>query len=76
MHAATVDELISQAKLLPPDQRELLLLRLQVELLPEAADSAVEAAWIAEAERRLDAVDRGEMATVPWEQVRRDLGLP
>lgn len=76
MPAATVDELISQAKLLPPEQRELLLLRLQVELLPEDADPAVEAAWIAEAERRLDAMDRGEMATVPWEQVRRDLGLP
>ena len=76
MPAATVDELISLAKLLPPEQRELLLLRLQVELLPEDADPAVEAAWIAEAERRLDAMDRGEMATVPWEQVRRDLGLP
>jgi hypothetical protein len=75
MPAATVDELISQAKLLPPEQRELLLLRLQVELLPEQADPAVEAAWLAEAERRLDAVDRGEMGTVPWEQVRRDLGL-
>lgn len=75
MNTTTVEELITQAKLLPPEQRELLLLRLQVELLPDVVDPAVEAAWIGEAERRLDAVDRGEMATVPWDVVRKGLGL-
>ena len=75
MNAASVEELIAQAKLLPAEQRELLLLRLQVELLPEALDPAIEAAWIAEAERRLDAVDRSELETVPWQLVRKGLGL-
>ena len=74
MNATADEELIAQAKLLPAEERELLLLRLQVELAPDAADPEIEAGWIAEAERRLDAVDRGEMRSVPWDEARQRLG--
>jgi putative addiction module component (TIGR02574 family) len=70
----TVDELLAQAAKLSLDDRELLLVRLHLDL-DESTDPEVEAAWIAEAERRMEAIDRGESVTVPWEVVRKDLGL-
>jgi putative addiction module component (TIGR02574 family) len=70
----TVDELVAQAEQLPLADRELLVDRLR-QTLPTSIDPDIEAAWIAEAERRLDAIDRGEEKTVPWEIVRKDLGL-
>jgi putative addiction module component (TIGR02574 family) len=70
----TVDELVAQAEQLPLAERELLMDRLR-QTLPTSIDPDIEAAWIAEAERRLDAIDRGEEKTVPWEKVRQDLGL-
>jgi len=70
----TVDELLAQAAKLSLDDRELLLVRLHLDL-DESTDLEVEAAWIAEAERRMEAIDRGESSTVPWEVVRKDLGL-
>jgi putative addiction module component (TIGR02574 family) len=70
----TVDELVAQAVRLSPDDLELLVLRLQ-DRLDEFATPEIEAAWIAEAERRLEAVDRGESQPVPWDVVRKDLGL-
>ena len=70
----TVDELVAQAEQLPLAERELLVDRLR-QTLPTSIDPDIEAAWIAEAERRLDAIDRGEEKTVPWEKVRKDLGL-
>ncbi|MEO8123230.1 MAG: addiction module protein [Burkholderiales bacterium] len=70
----TVDELVAQAEQLPQRERELLLERVR-QTLPHAIDPGIEAAWIEEAERRLDAIERGEETTVPWEEVRKDLGL-
>jgi putative addiction module component (TIGR02574 family) len=70
----TVDELVARAEQLPLADRELLVDRLR-QTLPTSIDPEIEAAWIAEAERRLDAIDRGEEKTVPWEIVRKDLGL-
>jgi putative addiction module component (TIGR02574 family) len=70
----TVDELVAQAEQLPLADRELLVDRLR-QTLPTSIDPDIEAAWIAEAERRLDAIDRGEEKTVPWEKVRKDLRL-
>jgi putative addiction module component (TIGR02574 family) len=70
----TVDELLAQAVRLSPDDLELLVLRLQ-DRLDEFATPEIEAAWIAEAQRRLEAVDRGESRPVPWDEVRKDLGL-
>jgi putative addiction module component (TIGR02574 family) len=70
----TIDELVARAEQLPLADRELLVDRLR-QTLPTSIDPDIEAAWIAEAERRLDAIDRGEEKTVPWEIVRKDLGL-
>ncbi len=70
----TVDELVAKAELLSVDEREMLLSRLR-QTLPRAVDPGVEAAWIEEAERRMDAIERGEMKTVPWEDVRKHLGM-
>jgi putative addiction module component (TIGR02574 family) len=72
----SLDEIVALAGKLSADDRELLLLRLQLEFDPSPVDPAIEAAWVAEAERRLDAVDRGEMASLPWREVRKELGLP
>lgn len=69
-----VDALVAQAEALPPEEFELLVLRLN-DRLHEFASPEIEAAWIAEAERRLAADDRGETTYVPWEQVRTELGL-
>ena len=70
----TGDELMAQAAKLSLDDRELLLVRLHLDL-DESTDPEVEAAWIAEAERRMEAIDRGESVTVPWDVVRKELGL-
>lgn len=70
----TVDELVAKAELLSVDEREMLLSRLR-QTLPRAVDPGIEAAWIEEAERRMDAIERGEMKTVPWEDVRKHLGM-
>lgn len=70
----TVDELVAQAEQLSAGDRDLLLIRLQQALAP-AVDAGIEAAWMAEVERRVEAMDRGEMRSVPWEEARKRLGL-
>lgn len=73
MTQPTVDELARQIEQLSGDEREELLNRIL--LMPADDQAEVDASWLAEAERRLDAIDRGEDAPVPWEQVRGELGL-
>jgi putative addiction module component (TIGR02574 family) len=41
--------------------------------LDEAADTDVEQAWQEEVQRRLQQVERGEVNTIPWEEVQRRL---
>jgi len=70
----TVDDLIAHARQLSSDEFELLMIRLQHEVaLP--LDPEIEDAWMAEVERRADAMDRGEMRAVPWDEARKRLGL-
>lgn len=70
----TVDDLIAHARQLSSDEFELLMVRLNHEVaLP--LDPEIEDAWMAEVERRADAVDRGEMQAVPWDEARKRLGL-
>lgn len=69
----TVDELARQIERLSTDEREELLNRIL--LMPAENQAEVDASWLVEAERRLDAIDRGEDTPVPWEQVRSELGL-
>ena len=73
MTQPTVDDLARQIERLSANEREELLNRI---LLMAAEDQAeIDAAWMAEIERRVDAMDRGETTFHPWEEVRKDLGL-
>jgi putative addiction module component (TIGR02574 family) len=41
--------------------------------LDEAPDTDVEQAWQEEVQRRLQQIERGEVKTIPWEEVQRQL---
>jgi putative addiction module component (TIGR02574 family) len=41
--------------------------------LDEVPDADVEQAWQEEVQRRLQQIDRGEVRTIPWEEVQRQL---
>ncbi|TMH33989.1 MAG: addiction module antitoxin RelB [Betaproteobacteria bacterium] len=56
-------ELIEKAKALPNDEKVVLVDVLMNDMTPP--DAQWEAAWAEECRRRMDAIDRGEMAVVP-----------
>ena len=58
----------AQALRLPPKDRARLAQRLISSLDPES-DRDAEQAWVEEAERRLDELESGKIATIPAEQV-------
>ncbi|MFS8069403.1 MAG: addiction module protein [Byssovorax sp.] len=60
---------LAQALQLPPEERADVAKHL-IASLDEPADEDVEAAWLAEVERRLQNVDRGTAKYEPWEVVR------
>jgi putative addiction module component (TIGR02574 family) len=66
MVSATIDELEAAVLQLPPSDRVHLVERLLSSLDDE---DEVLAAWLEEAERRADALDRGESQAVPVEDV-------
>lgn len=41
--------------------------------LDEGPDADVEQAWQEEVQRRLQQIERGEVKTIPWEEVQRRL---
>ncbi|MDH5667930.1 MAG: addiction module protein [Nitrospira sp.] len=41
--------------------------------LEEGGDTDVELAWQEEVQRRLQQIERGEVNTIPWEEVQRRL---
>ncbi len=41
--------------------------------LDDAPDTGVEQAWQEEVQRRLGQIERGEVNTIPWEEVQRRL---
>lgn len=68
-------ELVNRVLDLPADQRAELARELIISLEDELPDPDADAAWEAEIERRLLAVDRGEVAPVDWrESVERIRG--
>jgi putative addiction module component (TIGR02574 family) len=73
MNNPTVDELARQIERLSDDEREELLNRIL--LMPADDQAEIDASWQAEIERRVAAMNRGEMTFHPWEEVRKDLGL-
>ncbi len=73
MNNPTIDELALQIELLSTGEREELLNRIL--LMPADDQAEIDASWEAEIERRVAAMDHGEMTFHPWEEVRKDLGL-
>ena len=61
--------LLEQALSLPEHERAKIAARL-LESLDEETQSDVDAAWVAEIERRCAAVDAGTLATSDWKDVR------
>jgi putative addiction module component (TIGR02574 family) len=67
-----LQELFEEASALPEHDRATLA-DLLLESLGDERDEGVEQAWEEEIERRIRAVDAGEMATIPWEEVQAEL---
>ncbi len=63
---------LEEALKLSPNERAEVAEQL-IASLEEAPDTAVEEAWQQEVQRRLQQVERGEVKTIPWEEVQRRL---
>lgn len=63
------DTILAQALQLPPEERADVAKRL-IDSLDDAEEEGVEAAWLAEVERRLQDVDRGTAKLETWDAVR------
>ena len=72
--AAELNQVIHDALELSDSERATLV-GLLIESLEEteATDLDAEAAWAAEAERRWQEIESGQVKTIPWEEVRADL---
>ncbi|MBO6575901.1 MAG: addiction module protein [Rhodothermales bacterium] len=55
------------------DRDRAIFADMLVQSLSGLEPAKVEDAWLAEAVRRAEAIDRGEETTVPWEEVRERL---
>jgi putative addiction module component (TIGR02574 family) len=66
------EDVLHDAMALPLGQRAELAAELLASLDGEP-EEAVEAAWAAEVNRRVELIRRGEAKGRPWEQVRADL---
>ena len=67
--SATVDSILDTALALPPTERARIAAEL-IASLDEGEDTGVEAAWVAEIERRISEVESGEAETSTWEEAR------
>lgn len=67
-----VEAVLLAAMRLPPEARAALAAELIQSLEREQDEPAedVEAAWAAEIRRRIEEVDAGEVATIPWPEAR------
>ena len=70
--ATSARELYQQAMELEEKERASLA-GLLLESLDTEVEEGVEAAWLAEIERRMAALDSGDAKLVPWEDVRNQL---
>jgi putative addiction module component (TIGR02574 family) len=64
---AKAEELMDEVLALPEDDRREFAQELLVKL---AIDTDVLEAWYDEAERRWAEIERGEVQTLPWDEVR------
>jgi putative addiction module component (TIGR02574 family) len=70
---ATVDELLSDALRLPPEERARLAHELLLSLEAEGEDSNAEAEWARELQRRAQEVTGGKVKLVSPEEARRQV---
>ena len=69
MVTSNFDSVLSAAHQLPPSDRVRLIDALW-DTVPADAEVPLSDEWLAEIERRLDAIDSGREATIPWTQIR------
>lgn len=67
-------DLLQEAMKLPPEARAALAGSL-LDSLDTEVDADAEEAWSGEIERRLRGIDQGSTKLVPWDEVRRRIGL-
>jgi putative addiction module component (TIGR02574 family) len=67
----SLDEVVHEALLLPPDSRAILADRL-LDSLSSSEQAQRDAVWAAEAEARARQIESGEVEVVPGERVMRD----
>lgn len=65
-------KIVEQALKMPARQRAEIAQRL-LESLDRQMDIGVESAWQSEIERRISDLDNGQVACIPWEEVRERL---
>jgi putative addiction module component (TIGR02574 family) len=70
--AKLAEEIYKRALDLDEKERADLIGRL-IESLDTEVESGVEAAWLAEIERRMEDLDSGKAQSIPWEEVRARL---
>ncbi|MGQ0570049.1 MAG: addiction module protein [Armatimonadota bacterium] len=63
-------KLLGEALKLSPEERAALAVSL-LESLEDVVDEDAEAAWAAEIAKRIQELDSGEVAPVPWAEARR-----
>jgi putative addiction module component (TIGR02574 family) len=66
--SALFDEVQKQAQMLTP-QEKAALAHLLIEALDSSSDADVEQVWIAESRRRYEAYLRGELESLPGDEV-------
>ncbi len=67
-----IEKIIEQALQLSPKDRAVIAEHL-ISSLETITDSGVEAAWQQEIQRRVMEIEKGEVACIPWEEVRERL---
>ena len=65
-------ELLHSALALPEVERAEIAATL-IRSLDTETDEDVDAAWSSEIQRRLEAIDRGEVRLIPWDDVMQEL---
>lgn len=65
--AITCETVVNEALTLPPTERVVVIDRLLSSL--DEADQKMDVLWAKEAEARLDGYDRGEIRSIPFEDI-------
>lgn len=66
------EKIIDEVLKMPAHDRALIAEQL-ISSLDATVDDDVESAWQEEIKRRLDAFDKGQLQTISWEEVQKNL---